>query len=171
MEKRCRDFSIWTIRVAISIRDVMGHENMEHLAIMRKSWGSTQKILNGKKKIESRWYSMKCKPWGSIKENETIYFKDSGEPVRLKAKVSKVMQFANLNPNRVKEILGEYGDDDGLDKEKIPEFFERFKNKKYCMLIFLKNPQEIAPFEIDKQGFGTMSAWITVESISKIRVG
>lgn len=27
---------------------------MEHLAIMRKSWGLTDKILNGQKKIESR---------------------------------------------------------------------------------------------------------------------
>lgn len=145
--------------------------NMEHLAIMRKSWGLTNKILNGQKKIESRWYSVKYKPWDYIQKGETVYFKDSGEPVKLKAEVSKVMQFADLTPNRVKEILDEYGDDDGLEREKIPEFFERFKDKKYCMLIFLKNPQEIKPFKIDKTGFGAMSAWITFESISKIRVG
>lgn len=29
---------------------------MEHVAIMRKSWGLTDKILSGQKKIESRWY-------------------------------------------------------------------------------------------------------------------
>lgn len=149
----------------------MGYENMEHIAIMRKSWGLTQKILNGQKKIESRWYSVKYRPWDNIKEGETIYFKDSGEPVKLKAEVSKVMQFANLIPSRVKEILDEYGDGDGLEKDKIPEFFERFKDKKYCMLIFLKNPQKIKPFEIDKTGFGAMSAWITIDSVSKIRVG
>ena len=145
-------------------------KSMEHVAIMKKSWGLTKKILNGQKKIESRWYSVKYKPWGCIREGEVIYFKDSGEPVKLKAEVSKVMQFADLTPKRVKEILYEYGDDDGLEKVKIPEFFERFKNKKYCMLIFLKNPQKIEPFEIDKTGFGVMSAWITVDSVSKIRV-
>lgn len=149
----------------------MGHEDMEHLAIMRKSWGLTKKILNGQKKIESRWYSVKYKPWNSIKEGETVYFKDSGEPVKLKAKVSKVMQFADLTPNQVKEILDKYGDDDGLEREKISEFYDRFKNKKYCMLIFLKNPQKIRPFEVNKTGFGAMSAWITVDSVSKIRVG
>ena len=136
---------------------------------MKKSWGLTQKILNGQKKIESRWYKVKYKPWDSIKEGETVYFKDSGGPVRIKTEVSKVMQFADLTPNRVEEILNEYGNDDGLEKEKIPEFFERFKNKKYCMLIFLKNPQEIKPFDINKTGFGAMSAWITVDDISKIR--
>jgi hypothetical protein len=62
-----------------------------------------------------------------------------------------------------------YGKDDGLDKEKIPEFFERFKNKKYCVLVFLKNPRKVKPFEIDKSGFGAMSAWITVDDIAKIR--
>src|SRR3989338_1912620 len=144
---------------------------MEHVAIMRKSWRLTQKILSGQKKIESRWYSVKYRPWDCIREGEIIYFKDSGDPVKIRAKVGKVIQFADLTPKKVKEILDEYGNDDGLEKEKIPEFFERFKNKKYCMLIFLKNPQKIEPFEIDKTGFGSMSAWITVDSISKIRVG
>jgi len=149
----------------------MGRRNMEHLAIMRKSWGLTDKILDGRKKIESRWYSVKYKPWDGIKEGETVYFKNAGEPVRIKAEVGKVTQFADLTPKRVREILDEYGKDDGIEPEKIPEFFERFKDKKYCMLIFLKNPVVIEPFEIDKTGFGAMSAWITVDSISKIRVG
>lgn len=142
---------------------------MEHLAIMRKSWGLTQKILSGQKKIESRWYSVKYKPWNKIREGETVYFKDSGEPVKLKAEVGKVVQFTDLTSERVKEILDKYGNDDGLEKEKIPEFFERFKNKKYCMLIFLKNPQKIEPFEIDKTGFGAMSAWIIVNNINNIK--
>ncbi|MCX6812948.1 MAG: ASCH domain-containing protein [Candidatus Azambacteria bacterium] len=142
---------------------------MEHIAIMKKSWGLTDKILSGQKKIESRWYFVKYRPWDVIKEGETVYFKDSGGPVRIKAEVSKVMQFVDLTPKRVKEILDEYGKDDGIEKEKIPEFFERFKNKKYCMLIFLKNPIKIKPFEIDKTEFGAMSAWITIDDISKIK--
>lgn len=111
---------------------------MEHLAIMRKSWGLMDKILNGQKKIESRWYSVKYRPWDAIKKGEMVYFKDSGEPVRIKAEVSKVMQFVDLTPRRVKKILDEYGRGDGIEEEKIPEFFERFKDKRYCILIFLK---------------------------------
>ena len=37
------------------------------------------------------------------------------------------------------------------------------------MLIFLKSPVEIKPFEISKAGFGAMSAWITVDNILKIK--
>ena len=136
---------------------------------MKKSWGLTEKILSGQKKIESRWYSGKYKPWDSIKKGETVYFKDSGESVKMKAEVGRVMQFADLTPKKVKEILDEYGRDDGIEKEKIPEFFERFKGKKYCILVSLKNPQVIKPFKIDKTGFGIMSAWITVDDITKIR--
>lgn len=142
---------------------------MEHLAIMKKSWGLTDKILSGDKKIESRWYVAKCKPWNVVKKGEVVYFKDSGGPVRIKAEVEKVLQFDDLSPKKVKEILDEYGDDDGIEKEKVPEFFKMFKNKKYCILIFLKNVREVTPFDIDKTGFGAMSAWITVPKIDSIR--
>lgn len=144
---------------------------MEHVAIMKKSWGLTKKILGGQKKIESRWYKVKYRPWDKIKEGEVIYFKDSGEPLTLRAEVEKVIQFSGLTPQRVGEILKKYGNDDGLEQGTISDFFERFKDKKYCILIFLKNPVEVEPCEINKTGFGAMSAWLTVDSVSKIRVG
>jgi len=142
---------------------------MQHIAIMRKSWELTDKILSGKKKIESRWYKFKRQPWDKIKTGETIYFKNSGEPVKLKAEVEKVIQFSDLTPKKVRKILEKYGKADGIEKSKMPEFFERFKNKKYCMLIFLKNPTEIKPFEIDKTGFGAMAAWISIQNVKKIK--
>lgn len=141
---------------------------MEHLAIMRKSWNLTQKILSKKKKIESRWYINKYPPWNKIKQGEKVYFKDSGEPVSLKAEVEKVLQFENLNPDKVKEILNEYGNDDGISQDKIDFYYNLFKNKKYCMLIFLKNPEKIMPFHIDKKGFGAMASWICVDDINRL---
>lgn len=143
---------------------------MDHVAIMRKSWGLTDKILDGQKKVESRWYKNKARPWDKIKKGDTVYFKDSGGPVRIKARVSKVVQFADLTPKRVRNILNKYSKDDGIEGDKVPEFFERFKNKKYCILVFLKNPVSIKPFEIDKTGFGAMSAWITVDDINRIKI-
>lgn len=136
---------------------------------MKKSWGLTDKILAGQKKIESRWYSTKRKPWDSIKEGEIVYFKDSGGPVRIKAEVDRVVQFGDLTRKKVKEILDKHGRDDGMEKEEIPRFFGRFKNKKYCILIFLKNSRAILPFKIDKTGFGMMSAWISIDDICKIK--
>lgn len=142
---------------------------MDHVAIMKKSWGLTQKILSGQKKIESRWYKNKHSPWGQIKEGDAIYLKDSGGPVSVKAKVEKVISFSDLTPGKVKQVLSQYGGDCGIEKDKIKEFFEVFKNKRYCLLVFLKNPEKIEPFEIDKTGFGVMSAWLTVENINRIK--
>ena len=143
-----------------------------HIAIMRKSWGLTQKILSGEKTIESRWYLNRCKPWNDINPGDIIYFKDSGEPVKIQAEVEKVLQFQDLTPEKVKEILNQYAKSDGLgtSKEEIDPFFEMFKNKKYCLLIFLINPKTIEPFEINKSGFGAMTAWITVENLNVVKI-
>lgn len=143
---------------------------MDHLAIMKKSWGLLPKIFSGEKKIESRWYKSKHLPWGKIKPGERIFFKNSGEPVSLMAEVEKVLQFASLTPGKVRELLETYGKDDGISPAEIQSFWQRFKDKKYCLLIFLKNPQAVKPFEINKKGFGMMAAWITVENINQIRV-
>ncbi len=142
---------------------------MEHLAIMKKSWGLTDKILDGRKKIESRWYRVKCKPWDNIQAGDIVYFKDSGELIRLKAEVEAVKQYAGLTPDKVKEILDEYGEADGLEEDDLPGYFKKFKDKKYCILIFLKNPEALEPFDINKKGFGAMAAWITTDNIIKIR--
>lgn len=142
---------------------------MDHVAIMKKSWGFTEKILSGEKTIESRWYATRRKPWNVIVEGDTVYFKNSGEPITISAVVWRVLQFEYLTPRNVREILAKYGADDGIEKKEIPEFFARFKDKKYCILIFLKSVHKVWPFDVDKTGFGAMSAWIAVPDISKIK--
>ncbi len=142
---------------------------MDHLAIMKKSWGLTEKILSGEKKIESRWYVTKKPPFGRIKAGDSVYFKDSGEPVTIKAEVSGVKQFSGLTPKKVREILYQYGQADGLGIDKLPEFIRLFKNKKYCLLIFLKNPVPVKPFKVNKKGYGIMSSWICLDKIDDIK--
>lgn len=142
---------------------------MDHVAIMKKSWGLTEKILSGKKKIESRWYSNKYKPWDAIKAGDKIYFKNSGEPVKIKAVVKKIMQFSDLDPAKVRNILDKYRNDIGIEATQMEGFFGRLKDKRYCILLFLKDSTAIKPFHIDKTGFGAMSSWIVVRNISSIR--
>lgn len=144
--------------------------NRTHIAIMRKSWGLTDKILSGEKIIESRWYQNRCRPWSNIKNNDTIFFKDSGFPIKLCAKVDRVLQFDKLTSNTVLKILKRYGSKSGIQADKIGEYYEMFKKKNYCILIFLKDVKPIEPFEINKAGFGSMSAWITVDNIDKVKI-
>jgi len=143
---------------------------MEHLAILKKEWKLLEKVLSREKKIESRWYKAKYAPWGRIKRDDKVYFKESGGLVTAKAEVKGVLQFSNLNPKKARDILDKYGISIGIRKEKIPEFVQLFKAKKYCILIFLKNPQKINPFKIDRTGFGSGAAWISVSDIEEIKV-
>ena len=46
---------------------------MDHVAIMKKSWGLTEKIISGEKKIESRWYKFRHSPWGKIKKGDNLF--------------------------------------------------------------------------------------------------
>lgn len=142
---------------------------MEHIAIMRKSWGLLPKILNGEKVIESRWYKNKYTPWGKINKEDVVYFKNSGEPVSVKTTVSDVLAYSDLTPKKVSEILNEYGQKDGIIKSEFNKYYEMFRDKKYCLLVFLKEPQSIPPFEISKKGFGAMAAWITIDNINKLK--
>jgi len=143
---------------------------MEHVAIMRKSWGLLPKILTGEKTIESRWYKNKYAPWDKIKQGDIVYFKNSGEPVTTKAQVSKVIQYSDLTPAKVRWTLQKYGLKDGLGIDELDKYYRRFKDRKYCILVFLENSKEIKPFDINKTGYGNMAAWIVVDNVNKIKL-
>ncbi len=162
---------------------------MDHVVIMKKSWGLIPKIRTGEKTIESRWYKTRRIPWNKIRKDDSVYFKNSGEPVTIKAKVSKVVQYYFSHPERTKraegshspistssqcnstlspkDILDKYGKKLGI--RDVEWFYEQVKNKRYCILVFLSNPVEVGPFNINKSGFGLMSAWISLEEINTIK--
>jgi len=135
---------------------------------MNKSWRLIPKILSGKKTIESRWYLSRRTPWGRIASGDTVYFKDVGAPVVAKAAVSKVLQFCDLSPNKVKDIWSKYGD--GIGTDNVKSLAKWSLDKKYCILVFLRTPQLIPSFNINKTGFGNATAWLTVDNIDQIRV-
>ena len=146
---------------------------MDHVAILTRKYKYIEKILNKEKTVESRWYVNKIVPWDRIKKGDTVYLKNTGEPVTAKAIVSKVLFFKDLSKEKILEIYESYG------REIIPEAAESdfalyaqekySKKKKYCILIFLNNPERIKPFNINKTGFGNACAWMIVKDIDKIK--
>jgi len=143
--------------------------NMDHVAILSKKYGLLDKIISGEKTIESRWYVNRIAPWNKITKGETIYFKNSGEPVTAKAYVKRVLQF-DLKHKKVKDILSEFGKRIGFNSKDMNKWIEMYKNKNYCILMFLENPTKIKPFKINKKGFGINSAWLCINNINKIKI-
>jgi len=140
---------------------------MDHIAIMNKKWRLIPKILDGSKTIESRWYVNRIKPWDNVKSGDRIYFKDAGEPVTVRTKVSKVLQFEGLNKEKFEYIMDNYAKDIQI---LTWEYDEYYKSKKYCILVFLKDVESIEPFNISKEGFGNACAWMCVDNIDRIKI-
>lgn len=87
---------------------------MHHIAILKKSSMTKgdsllKNILYGKKTIDSRWYINKVAPWNQIEIDDEVYFKESGSPIRAKARVSYVIQYDDLNTNTISTIINTYG--------------------------------------------------------------
>ena len=141
---------------------------MDHVAIMNKRQGLIDRILTGKKTIETRWYKNKSIPWDKIKVGDRIFFKDSGGSVRVAAKVNKIKQFENLDLKMSQKIVDEYGDE-GLIDIQNKNVGEWAVGKKYAILIWLKDIKAVKTFSINKKGYGSASAWISVENVDTIR--
>jgi len=122
---------------------------MKRVTIMKKPWVFLRKILAGHKKIEPKWHQAKYAPWDGLKAGDIIYFKDIGSPVTIKTEVEKVIQYSDLSPRKVQEILAQYGQSNGLGIDDVPKYFKTVKRKKCCVLFFLKNAQKIESFEIE----------------------
>ncbi len=134
---------------------------------MKKSWGLIPKILSGEKTIESRWYQTRRIPWDRVSVGDTVFFKNSGEAVTASAQISKVLQFEFKDTADVISVIKKYGKGICLVNND-PVTWDRFP--KYCILLYLYNPKKVAvPFQINKKGFGTGAAWITVDTLSKIK--
>ncbi len=144
-------------------------EKMDHMAIMKKSWGLIPKILNGTKTAESRWYKNRIAPWDKIKSGDNLYFKNSGEPVTVKTRAVKVIQYPISNNKEALEIMKKHAQQD-LGLKGIPdEVMGYIRNKSYAIFVFFDSAERIKPFEINKAGFGAMAAWITIDNINKIK--
>lgn len=135
---------------------------------MNSSWKLIPKIISGEKTIESRWYRTRRAPWNSIKKNDRIFFKNSGNAVIAEAIVSRVLQFTFNNVRDVRTVIKKYGKQICLINSR-PETWTVLP--RYGIIIFLKNPKHIPePFYIDKTGFGSATAWISVKNIETIKI-
>ena len=140
---------------------------MDHLAILSKKSKLLDKILSGEKTIESRWNIPRITPYENVSPGDTIYFKESGVPeVTAKATAKETLFFGDLTLSKIEKILQQYASSIGVGKS----YAQEIKNRKYCTLVFLEDVQEIEPFKIDKTGYGTGCAWITVEDIKTIKL-
>jgi ASC-1-like (ASCH) protein len=129
---------------------------MDHVAILKDA--PLEKILNGRKTIESRWLANKSAPWGRVAAGDTVFFKRSGGDVEARARVNDVRQYENVDDHLASAIIKTHGTALAIDENSLGQWHNRAKTR--CCLLFLDDITHIEPFPIDKEGFGAMSAWL-----------
>ncbi len=143
---------------------------MDHIAIMKKKWKLLPLIETGVKTVESRWYKNRSAPWDRIYPKDIIYFKNSGDPITLKATVTKVEQYEIEDNTQALVLMQKYAYADLGAKKLNQEIKSYILNKKYAVFVFFDRVEKVEPFEIDKSGFGMQCAWMVVGNITDVRV-
>lgn len=128
---------------------------MKHLAIFKGEAG--EKILQGKKTIESRFSRAKSVPFGAVGSGDLVYIKPSGKDIIGEFRVRKVIFFDGLSPKDLDYIKKEYGE--GLAVEE--NYWEGKANSKYGTLIFIGDSSRFitSPIRIPKSD---LRGWVVL---------
>jgi len=105
---------------------------MKHLAILNQPY--LDLILQGKKRIESRFTKVRCAPYGKIGKGDTVLLKKSGGKVFGEFTVSRVMTF-DLKEGEVMRIKEKYNRLICAEED----FWKMKEDSKYAVLIWISN--------------------------------
>ncbi len=108
-------------------------EHKTHLAICTEPFLSL--ILNGKKKVESRFSKNKIAPYRKVAKGDKVILKRSGGEVAGSSIVQKVVYIEIKNKKDLEEIKKKYSKAICADAD--PEFWQRRKSAKYATFIWL----------------------------------
>lgn len=124
----------------------------KHLAIFKGD--GAEKILSGKKRVESRFSKKKNPPFLQIAVGDLVYIKPSGQDVIGQFRVEKVIFYDGLEIEEIKERFGkQLAVDQGYWKGK--------ENCRYGTLIFIGevDPFITAPIKIPKKD---LRGWVVL---------
>ncbi|MBU1032227.1 ASCH domain-containing protein [Patescibacteria group bacterium] len=128
----------------------------KHLAIFKGEAG--EKILSGKKTIESRFSRVKSVPFGVISSGDLVYIKPSGKEIIGQFRVQKVFFFDNLDSSDLNYLKKVYGKKLAADSE----YWEKKKNSRYGSLIFIGSSSRFitAPLRFPKKD---LRGWVVLD--------
>lgn len=131
-----------------------------HLAIFTKEY--LNRILTGQKTVETRFSQKKIPPFGQVQVGDYVYMKLSGEDIKGRFKVKKVIYFENLDPKDWDLIETHYlGVTSSGDKSTDIQFLSKKETAKYGTLIFIGNVEQFItpPITIPKKD---LRSWVVL---------
>ncbi len=128
----------------------------KHLAIFKGEAG--EKILSGKKTIESRFARVKSVPFGVISGGDLVYIKPSGKEIIGQFRVQKVIFFDGLTPEDIVRLKKEYELSLSVDKS----YWSNKSNCRYGTLIFIGDSSRFitSPVKFPKKD---LRGWVVLD--------
>lgn len=106
-----------------------------------------QFILDGTKRVESRFSIRPCAPYRRVAEGDILLLKEVGGPVVGICQVSSVWYY-ELAPESLSELRAEFA---AALCVQDPEFWHDRADASYATLMHLEKVQPIEPFQIEKR--------------------
>ena len=124
-----------------------------HLVILKKAY--LDAILEGRKKIESRFTRTRHHGFGRVGAGDKLFLKLSSGPVCATATVAAVKNFENLRQEQIVQLKQQYNQDICADDE----YWCNKINCKFGFLVWLKDVKPIEPVRICKRDW---RAWVVL---------
>jgi len=140
---------------------------MDHVVFLDKKADELTKILDGTKTMIIRGAAGRKMPYGRVECRDVLYLieNDGSGLVKAQVKVLSVFNSEIMTKEEAITLVNSHQDKLQLTKPQI----KRWAGKRYLVLIGISDPEDLAPFTIDKSDFGNMDDWLPVEDIEKVR--
>jgi hypothetical protein len=141
---------------------------MDNVVYLNHKANELDNLIKGLKTMIIRGAMGRKLPYGKVYAGDVLYFiENNGDGlVKAKAIVQEVYNSEQLNREESIQLISKYQDKLLLDKGMM----NKFKGKRYLVLISLKDFMEIEPFKIDKSAYGNMDDWLPVKDISGVSI-
>ena len=125
-----------------------------HLVILKKPY--LDAVLDGRKKIESRFARTRIPAYEQVRCGDTLYLKQSSGPVVAVATAVQVNYLTDLTPPRMLELKQRYngqicGDD---------YYWQDKMDSRFGLLVWLADVRPITPIRIAKKDW---RAWVVLQ--------
>ena len=126
-----------------------------HLVVLKKPY--LDAILEGRKKIESRFTRTKSHGFGKVFPGDKLFFKLSSGPVCATATVAEVKNLENLTAEQILKLKQLYSQHIGGDEK----YWQSKMDCKFGFLVWLKSVDRIEPVRINKKDW---RAWVVLSN-------
>lgn len=136
-----------------------------HLVILKQPYLNA--ILEGRKRIESRFTKTRRYAFGRVEAGDKLFLKVSSGPVCATASVAAVKNFENLTPEKILELKQQYNHDISGGED----YWRSKMDCRFGFLVWLEDVEPIEPVRIDKKDW---RAWVVLtkeKDFGLLRIG